>query len=205
MGDYPVLSRRLERGHEFRESFSPRLGKWIATVLFLLSSFAMTSLAQVKEMPGDGTALETHYDQAQKLQAAGNLEAAAKEYRLFLANALGEMAVGMARAGQYPQAVPDFEEAATLAPESPALQLEYAQAALQGGSLERAGEILDFTTKFATLSKAQQARIHLIRGRILVKKNSNAQARQKLEEAVGLDPTFENGYELAVKIGRAHV
>jgi tetratricopeptide (TPR) repeat protein len=39
---------------------------------------------------------------------------------------------------------------------------------------------------------------HAILGRILLKTNEDSKAREQFEAAVALDPTFENGYELAV-------
>lgn len=164
----------------------------------ILLSLAARSGAQSSGAVSGSVALQRHYDEAQKLQAAGNLESAAKEYRLFIADVMSQLAVGMTHAGQYKEAVVYFDEASTLAPSNPSLQLEYADAALLNGDLERANKILDETAKSGILSKEQQARLHLLRGRILGKKDSSAQERGELEQAVALDPTFENGYELAV-------
>ncbi len=142
--------------------------------------------------------MQAHYEQAGKYLAASNPEQAAQEYRLFLADALGELAVGIAHAGQYKQAVPYFDEASSLAPDSLVLKLEYAHAALQNSDLEHASVLVEQAAPDSTQDKALQARVHLLRGRVLSKKNSNEQARRELELAVALDPTFENGYELAV-------
>jgi tetratricopeptide (TPR) repeat protein len=170
----------------------------IASTLVTALCLATASAAQVEDALPDSSALQTHYEQAQKHQATSDLEDAAKEYRLFLADALGELAVGTAHAGQYQQAAPYFEEALTLSPNSLALKLEYAHAALLAGALERASKLVEQAALDSTQSKALQARVHLLRGRILARKNSNEQARGELEQAVALDATFENGYELAV-------
>jgi tetratricopeptide (TPR) repeat protein len=172
--------------------------KSIISALLAASCLAVASSAQVEDTLPDSSALQAHYEQAQKHQAANDLEAAAREYRLFLADALGELAVGTAHAGQYKQAAPYFEEALTLAPDSVALKLEYAHAALLSGDLEQASKLVEQATLDSTQSKALQAKVHHLRGRILARKNSNEQARREQEQAVALDPTFENGYELAV-------
>jgi tetratricopeptide (TPR) repeat protein len=160
--------------------------------------FAIAGRAQVEDALSSSSALQTHYEQAGKYLTANNPEQAAREYRLFLANAFGELAVGIAHAGQYKQAVPYFDEALSFAPDSPALKLDYAHAALQSGDLEHAGLLVERAALDSTENKTLQAKVHLLRGRILVKKNSNEAGRREMEQAVALDPTFENGYELAV-------
>jgi tetratricopeptide (TPR) repeat protein len=178
------------------------LSKSIISVTLTAFCFAAAGLAQVQEGTAGGSALQAHYEQALKYQTADNLEQAAKEYRLFLADALDELAVGIAHAGQYKQAVPYFDEVMHLVPQSSvqfaAMALEYAHAAVLNGDLEHASALVEQATLDSTQDKALQAKVHLLRGRILVKKSSNEQARRELEQAVALDPTFENGYELAV-------
>jgi len=169
-------------------------------ILILLTTFCCTAVsrAQAENAILSSSALQVHYEQARKYLTANNLEQAADEYRLFLADALGELAVGIAHAGQYKQAVPYFEEALTLAPDSPALKLEYAHAALRSGDLEHASSLVEQAALDDTQDKTLQAKVHLLRGRVFGKKNANEQARRELEQAVALDPTFENGYALAV-------
>jgi tetratricopeptide (TPR) repeat protein len=189
---------KVDRGFVLRILARSILTRFIVPAVLTVLSFAHASAAQEESALANGAALQAHYEQAQKHQAANDLVQAAKEYRLFLADALGEQAVGTAHAGQYKQAVPYFEEALTLAPDSPELKLEYAHAALLSGDLENASKLVDEAALKNGERAALQAKAHLLRGRILAKKNSNEQARRELEQAVALDPTFENGYELAV-------
>ncbi len=60
--------------------------------------------------------LQQHYDQAQSYQSVGNLTEAARQYRIFIADALGELAIERARTGDYDKAAPLFDEALGLAP-----------------------------------------------------------------------------------------
>ena len=46
-----------------------------------------------------GEALQQHYNDAQELQRTGKLNEAAEQYRAFLADALGELAMGYGVAG----------------------------------------------------------------------------------------------------------
>jgi len=46
--------------------------------------------------------------------------------------------------------------------------------------------------------RQQLAQAHQLLGRTLLKLNRNQEARKELEAAVALDPTFPNGYDLAV-------
>ena len=82
--------------------------------------------------------LQQHYDAAQSYQSAGNLTEAARQYRIFTAAALGELAIERAHLGDYDKAAPLFDEALSLAPNSPALEIEYAQAAFVHGDLSHA-------------------------------------------------------------------
>jgi tetratricopeptide (TPR) repeat protein len=168
---------------------------WASLIAFC---FAVPGRAQIEDALSNRSALQAHYEQAGKYLTANNPEKAAREYRHFLANALDELAVGIAHAGQYKQAVPYFDEALSFAPDSPTAKLDYAHAALQAGDLEHASLLVEQAALDSTQDKTLQAKVHLLRGRILVKKNANEAARREMEEAVALDPTFENGYELAV-------
>jgi tetratricopeptide (TPR) repeat protein len=150
--------------------------------------------AQVKSSPTHTSPLQQHYAAAQRFQSAHEMDKAAYEYRVFLTDALGEMAIRRAQAGQYEKAAADFDEALTFAPHSVVLQLEYAQAALQSGDLAHAKLLAERVNG----ESPQNAQAHLILGQVLLRKNMNQRARRELERAVALDSTFENGYELAV-------
>jgi len=142
--------------------------------------------------------LQRRYDAAQKFQAGNDLDHAAQQYRIFIADALGEIALGRAHAGQYDKAADDFDTALGLVPDFPAMKIQYAHVAFDGGNLDHAkllaaGVIQDYPNNAKVTADA-----HAILGRILLKTNDDAKARQEFESAVALDPTFENGYELAV-------
>jgi tetratricopeptide (TPR) repeat protein len=142
--------------------------------------------------------LQQRYDAAQKYQAAGDLAHAAEQYRIFIADALGEMATGRAHAGEYDKAANDFDEALGLVPEFPTLQIEYARAALQGGNLEHAKLLASEVIRKYPQNMKVAAAGHALLGRTLLKLDKDAAAKVEIEKAVALDPTFENGYELAV-------
>ena len=110
----------------------------------LLISSLPASAQQPQSPPTahDDSILQRRYDAAQKFQAANDLDHAAQQYRIFIADALEGFALGRARAGQYDKAANDFDTALILVPDFPAMKIQYA--------------------------------------------------------AVALDPTFENGYELAI-------
>jgi predicted Zn-dependent protease len=82
--------------------------------------------------------LQQHHDAAQSYQSAGNLTEASRQYRIFTAAALGELAIERAHLSDYDKAAPLFDEALSLAPNSPALEIEYAQAAFVHGDLSHA-------------------------------------------------------------------
>ena len=171
----------------------PRTNRMFSGVLLALCATAF-STAQMRSPRAQPSVLQQHYVAAQKFQSAREMDKAAYEYKVFLTDALGELAIGRAQAGQYEKAAAGFDEALTFAPHSGVLQLEYAQAALQSGDLARA----KLLAEEASRESPQNAQGHLILGQVLLRENMNQEARRELERAVALDSTFENGYELAV-------
>jgi tetratricopeptide (TPR) repeat protein len=147
--------------------------------------------------PG-GSALEEHYNAAQQFQKSGKLDRAADEFRAFLAEGLGELAIGHARSGDYPKAMPLFEEALALVPDSPELRLEYARTALLANDFPHAQSLAEAYLREEHGAPQSLAQAHQILGRALLKMNHDQEARKELEIAVALDPNFENGYDLAV-------
>jgi tetratricopeptide (TPR) repeat protein len=142
--------------------------------------------------------LGQHYNDAQALQQAGKLNEAAEQYRAFLADALGELAMGYGLVRDYAQAAPLFDEALTLKPDSPSVLLDYARTALMLGDLPHARTLAtEFIEKYPG-DRVNLAQAHQLLGRTLLKLNQNQEARKELEAAVALDPTFPNGYDLAV-------
>jgi tetratricopeptide (TPR) repeat protein len=177
---------------------SPPRALW-ASLLVLIGSLPIS--AQQPQAPAtkhDDSILQRRYDAAQKFQAANDLDHAAQQYRIFIADALGEFALGRARAGQYDKAANDFDTALILVPDFPAMKIQYARVALDSGNLDHAkllasGVIQDYPNNPKIAADA-----HVILGRVLLKANEDTKAKQQFEAAVALDPTFENGYELAV-------
>jgi tetratricopeptide (TPR) repeat protein len=146
----------------------------------------------------DSVPLQQHYNEAQKLQQTGRLTEAAEQYRAFLADALGELAIGYALVPDYTQAAPLFDEALALEPDSPSLLLDYARTALVLGNLDHAKTLAsEFIQKYPR-DRVKLAQAHQLLGRALLKLNRDQEARKELEAAVALDPTFPNGYDLAV-------
>jgi tetratricopeptide (TPR) repeat protein len=146
---------------------------------------------------GDGP-LRQHYNDAQKLQQMGKLNDAAEQYRAFLADALAELAIGYSLVSDYAHAAPLFEKALTLEPNSPTLLLDYARTALVMGDLKHAKTLAtEFIGKYPG-DREKLAQAHQVLGRTLLKLNQDLEARKELEAAVALDPTFANGYDLAV-------
>ena len=142
--------------------------------------------------------LQRQYDQAQEFQRIGKLGEAAGQYRAFLGGALGELALGYAVVPDYARAAPLFDEALSLAPDSPMLLLEYAQTSLTMGDLAHAKTLAaEFIRRYPE-DRQKLAQAHQVLGRALLKLNQDQAARKELETALALDPTFANGYDMAV-------
>jgi tetratricopeptide (TPR) repeat protein len=142
--------------------------------------------------------LQKQYDEAQEFQRVGKLTEAAGQYRAFLANALGELAIGYAMVPDYGRSAPLFDEALSLEPNSPALLLDYAQTALTRGDVAHAKTLATEFIRVYPDDRQRVAQAHQVLGRALLKLNQDREARKELETALALDPTFANGYDLAV-------
>jgi len=142
--------------------------------------------------------LQKHYDAAQEFQQAGKLSEASEQYRAFLADTLGELAIGYVLVPDYTHAAPLFDEALTLEPDSPTLLLDYAHGALTAVDLTHAKTLATEYIQRYPQDRKGLALAHQVLGRALLKVNQPQDARKEFEEAVALDPTFANGYDLAV-------
>ena len=171
----------------------------LPTTCLLIASAALLPAAQAQSTTTPTkSVLQQRYEAAQRFQAAHQLDQAAQQYRIFLADVMGEIAVAQSHAGDYEQAAGNFDEALRLVPQFPMLQLEYAHAALDSGNLDHAKLLAtEIIQRYPENTKAE-AGAHAILGRVLLKMDKDTEARQQIEQAVALDPTFENGYELAV-------
>ena len=146
-----------------------------------------------------GESLKEHYVGAEQLLKAGKLDQAADQFHAFLAGAIGELAIESAHLGEYGKAAPLFNEALLLAPDSPHLRLEFAGASLLNGDFAEAQTLAAaYLRDFPGEPSSSLAQAHQIEGRALLKMNEDKEARKELEAAVALDPSFPNGYDLAV-------
>lgn len=171
-----------------------RVGAWV-----LLCGFAVGSgRGQTGEMAAEGPNLQQSYDAAQRFQTQHQLDKAAEQYRIFLADALGELAVGRVAAGEYEKGANHFDEALKLEPDFTSLELEYASAALDSGNVEHAKLLARRVLAGSGSDMKAAANAHAILGRALLKTSQTAEAKQELETSVELDPTFDHGYELAI-------
>jgi tetratricopeptide (TPR) repeat protein len=169
-----------------------------SSLLFILTSAAALWGQTPNYEPVSSAPLQRHYNDAQELQRAGKLNEAANQYRAFLADALGELAIGYVLVPDYLNAAPLFDEALALEPDSPSLLLDYARTALVQGDLPHAITLAtEFIRKYPG-DREKLAQAHQVLGRTLLKLNRGQEARKELEQAVALDPTFPNGYDLAV-------
>jgi tetratricopeptide (TPR) repeat protein len=142
--------------------------------------------------------LQDSYDAAQRFQQAGKTTEAEQQYRLFLADALAETAIAYTRAGSYSKAAPLFDESLGLKPDSPGTRIEYANAALMLGDFSHAQTLAQKYFADFPQDKSGDAEAHQIAGRAFLKLERDDEARKEFEAAVALDPTFQNGYDLAV-------
>ena len=161
--------------------------------------FLLISAAAVcGQTAGNESAGREALQHAQELQQAGKLNEAAGQYRVFLADALGELAMGYALVPDYSQAVPLFDEALALEPDSSSLLLAYARTALVSGDLAHAKTLATEFVRKHPGDRESLAQAHQVLGRTHLKLNQDKEARKEFETAVALDPTFANGYDLAV-------
>lgn len=168
-----------------------------AFLICILLSAALFGQALEKGSEKNET-LQQHYIHAQELQQAGKLNDAANEYREFLADAFDELAMGYGLARDLQHTAPLFENALILEPDSPTLLLDYARTALTLGDLDHAKALAtEFIQKYPD-NHQELAQAHQVLGRSLLKLNRDQEAKKELEVAVSLDPTFPNGYDLAV-------
>ena len=177
---------------------SIRFKRRVTYLIFTLISAAALCEQTGNHRPVGSSPLRQHFNEAQKLQQMGKLNEATEQYRAFLADALGELALGYSLAKDYTQAAPLFDEALTLEPDSPSLLLNYARTALTLGDLAHAKTLAtEFIQKYPG-DREKLAQAHQVLGRTFLKLNQDQEARKELEAAVALDPTFPNGYDLAV-------
>ena len=108
-------------------------------IFLVILCLPCNSFGQTSGTPSSGdSVLQKRYEAAQKFQASNDLVHAAEQYRIFLADTLGEIAIGLAKADQYEKAQDNFDEALLLVPDFQVMQLEYARAAFRAGHFDHA-------------------------------------------------------------------
>lgn len=128
----------------------------------------------------------------------GEFDNAAHEYRLFIADALAEIALDTMGVGEYSKAAPLFDEALELAPRSPGLEIRYGQAALAAHDLTRARTLAETVLREYPDNPKAREKAHLLLGKALTQLNHEVAAIPHFEAALAIDPNFDNGYALAV-------
>jgi tetratricopeptide (TPR) repeat protein len=166
---------------------------WGTVLLLLLSPGKAGAWQAPATESQSASSMQRHYDAAVHSQSVGDTAQARLEYRSFLADALHRLAKDRSQIGEYPQAVPLFEEALKLTPGDPVLALDYAEASLVARDRQKAKSL----AQGVLASDSKNARAHLLLGRAYLGMNENRRAKKEFEKAVALDPNFENGYALA--------
>jgi tetratricopeptide (TPR) repeat protein len=187
-------SGRQNRRRRFR-----RRARGLARAALLAWSFvASSSIAHAQAgLPSrsgsNAASLKQHYDSAHNFQSMGDMAQAAGEYKAFLAEALSTLGESHAAAGEAAAAIPLFEEALKIAPDDLNLRIQYAEACRRGNDLPRAKTVAEAAV--AAQPKSAKARVEL--GQVLLAMKENGAAVGQLEEAVAIQPDFNNGYILA--------
>jgi tetratricopeptide (TPR) repeat protein len=175
-----------------------RVARGYKRVVSTALAFSLIGFSAVAREPQRGpeqeTRLRQHYDAAQDSQATGDLNQAAREYKLFLVDALGLVAGHRAEAGDFARATSLFDEALRLAPDNSNLKLEYAEACRTANDVLKAKML----AQDAVDSDPKNGAAHLVLGRILSQMGQKHAAVEQFELAVAIQPNFTNGYALAI-------
>lgn len=141
--------------------------------------------------------LPQEFIEAQQAQQRNDVPSARRAYRAFLAHALAELAEADVVAGDDPHSTQRMNDALALSREDDLL-LQAARLFLLAGENARASEIATEVVQRAPAQKELLAGAHQVLGRVLLKQQRDQDARKEFELATALDPTFLNGYDLAV-------
>lgn len=181
------------RSHYCRKS--PSFG---VVALLLVCATGVYGQGAVKSHSA-ASSLQEHYNSAETFQGKGDLTHAASEYKLFLAEALHEVANGRAHVGRYPEAVPLFDEALVLTPNDAVLEMDYAEAALDAHDLPKAQHLTQnlINASSKSVRDRRSAKLYWLLGQTLLGMDNNKEAREQFATAVTIDPTFENQYALS--------
>ena len=142
--------------------------------------------------------VQQHYDEAFRLQDEGELERADAEHKAFLAALLHQIANARANLGIYSQAVPVYDEALGLMPNSIDLNLDYAAAALDGFDWNKAKTLASTTLEFLKRNgqPPNPAAISLL-AQAMMGLGEYKEAVEQFKTLADLQPGFESSYALA--------
>lgn len=144
------------------------------------------------------SSMHRHYDAAYRFQSEGDLAQAISEHRLFLVDALHNLANGRANIGNYTQSVPLYDDALKLAGKDFALYLDYAGAALDAGDPSKAERLAQAALNINRneVKTSEWAKAHLVLGRALRAMGKYNEALEEYKAAAAIDPNFENMFAL---------
>ena len=165
--------------------------------LTILSLAEALACAQGSVLAASQSTLRQQYIDAQKAQQRNDLAAAAVGYRGFLSHAQAELAEAYMLAGDYPHALERMDDALALSRENELL-LQAARVYLLAGNMDHAGVLATSLIQAGSAPKEILAGAHQVLGRVRLKQQRDQEARKEFEQATELDPTFLNGYDLAV-------
>lgn len=182
--------------------YMPRLVSWIpsrssAVLLALVSVqavIAQSPKTATKATPEDS--LNEHYQAARTFSVGGDTERAAAEYRAFVGEALHRMGNTRISEGNYAAGYQLFDEAVGVAPDDVGLHLDYGNALLEQGNVDRA----KVQAEKAVELQPQNSKAEYLLGRALYEEADYKAASHHLENAIkanGGDVSFELGYDLA--------
>jgi tetratricopeptide (TPR) repeat protein len=171
------------------------------------SIFFLAAIVLVQSMGATCQSTATHsaklspqqrYRDAMTLLAKGDLEQAKIQYESFLADILHRVANGRAESGEYPEAAPVFDEAVTLAPNDASLSLDYTEAALDAHDLPKVRRLAQqLLSSFPAGSRDKRVpKLNWLLGQALLGMDDNVGARKQFEQAIVLEPSFDNQYAL---------
>lgn len=137
--------------------------------------------------------LQQQYEDAEHLQASGDMEQAAFAYKLFLASALERLAVRSTQVGDFSRALPRFQEAVALRPHDNELLAAYAGTLRDAHNLAQAKSLAEQLVA----DQPKSAEAHALLGSVLEQSGDKDGAIQQFETVVSLDPSMKNGLALA--------
>ncbi|MDP9161839.1 MAG: tetratricopeptide repeat protein [Acidobacteriota bacterium] len=138
--------------------------------------------------------LQQHYDAGRTFQLSGDQDRAAAEYRVFLAEALRQIANANSHAGEFDHANSLFAEAARLAPGNAEINLDFAAFQLQQENPKKAQTLAETAVRLAP----NDAQAQYMLGSALFHQQNYEGAKEHLEKAVVAEPKFEVGYLLGM-------